>query len=704
MSSSPSEPYHPSSQDLRLTSLLQLMSNEFTDSVVTRVLNHRNHLPEDVQDRLAAAINREVSVQGFPNFPERALPGMLKPAVISGLRESDSLAGAVLSAWVESHPFLRDAVTEHLCNRGIDAEQLDFTGYQLRDYWSSHEWMSERDSILESHDDLDRDDVALMLCCVTGRMPSDTVEPPGGKDNSMKQNILDQTVSYLEGLAVDSPEWEAVPGFLASVEAITEANAAARKALASREALAAAVSEFLGRHSKQLAYLELDDSGWTVPADFDPSFASEALDLIRQLDELIATFESIDTQGSTFAETMRLLREREEVMHRIRSVKSELDVILAPANGPDRPPDRPSSDERSPVEVPREPDLGREDHSTSVPPETPEMSTDATLSALSLSDRILDFEPGILEYPVVLDNSTDFVALTPAANHPGATIEVSMESQDGDDARRLESDSGAYTVRKVPVGLTNIRVYVTAEDGETGGTYTLAVTREPSSNSSFITLDSSVGQIEFSPDLSEYAVGIPDGVDELSFSFETANDAATVEATLERPDGTTMGAIESGDGTCNISDLAEGRSALSLTVTAEDGVTTRTYRISLVRQASQRADHVELMWSLVARDDLAGAYWISKSLAAQGQVPPSLPLLLKAMQGARWLSPDSKEFVEDLFMTVSETSTPFDDVTQGMLGLAAALQPSIIAPETNLLAWLSAPRLYTIPRGNRISG
>ena len=116
MSSSPSEPSHPSSQDLRLTSLLQLMSNEFTDSVVTRVLSHRSHLPEDVQDRLAAAINREVSVQGFPNFPERALPGMLKPAVISGLRESDSLAGAVLSAWVESHPFLRDAVTEHLCS------------------------------------------------------------------------------------------------------------------------------------------------------------------------------------------------------------------------------------------------------------------------------------------------------------------------------------------------------------------------------------------------------------------------------------------------------------------------------------------------------------------------------------------------------------------------------------------------------------
>ena len=139
------------------------------------------------------------------------------------------------------------------------------------------------------------------------------------------------------------------------------------------------------------------------------------------------------------------------------------------------------------------------------------------------------------------------------------------------------------------------------------------------------------------------------------------------------------------------SDVAEGRGVLSLVVTAEDGVTTRAYRINLARQASQRADHVELMWSLVARDDLAGAYWISKSLAAQGQVPPSLPLLLKAVQGARWLSPDSGDFVEDLFKTVKETSTPFDDDALAVLGLAAALQPIITAPATNLLAWLATP-------------
>ena len=691
MSSSRSERNHPSSQDLGLTSLLQLMSNEFTDSVVTRVLGHRSQLPEDVQAVLAGAINKEVRVQGFPNFPERALPGLLKPAILDALPESDPLAGAVLSAWLASHTSLRDAVTEHLCSRGIETRLPDFTGYQLREFWPSHEWMSERDTILETHDDLDEDDVALMLCCVTGRMPSVIAEPPGEENLSMEQNILDQTLTYLEGLAVDSPEWEAVPGFLASVEAMNEANAAARKALASREALADAVSEFLDRHSSQLAYLELDDSGWTVPADFDPSFTSEALDLIRQLDELIATFESIETQGPTFAETMRLLREGEEVMHRIRSVKSELDAILAPANGPDHPPDRPSSDEVSPDEVPREPDLGRGDHSVTGPPKTPEMSTDATLSALSLSDRTLDFEPGALDYPVVIDNSTDSVTIVPAANHLGATIEVFMESQDGHDARRVEPDGGVYSAENIPVGLTHILVSVTAEDGETARTYTLAVTREPSSDSTLNTLVSSAGQIEFSPDLSEYTVEIADGVDELSLTFETAHDAARVELALEGPDGVAIDALESGDGRCNISGLAEGRSVLSLVVTAEDAATTRTYRVSLDRQASQGSDHVELMWTLVVRDDLAGAYWISKTLAAQGKVPQSLPFLLKAVQGARWLSPDSEDFVEDLFKTESEVSTPFDDDTQAMLGLAAALQPSITAPATNLLAWVVTP-------------
>ena len=126
-------------------------------------------------------------------------------------------------------------------------------------------------------------------------------------------------------------------------------------------------------------------------------------------------------------------------------------------------------------------------------------------------------------------------------------------------------------------------------------------------------------------------------------------------------------------------------------VTAEDGVGAKVYTMSVSRQSQDKTDHVGLMWSLVAKDDLAGAYWIAKSLADQGAVSAQLPTLLMAAQTARWLTPESRGFVGDLFDIVSETETPFDDDAHVMLALAAAIQPSLIAPETNLFAWLGTP-------------
>ena len=66
--------------------------------------------------------------------------------------------------------------------------------------------------------------------------------------------------------------------------------------------------------------------------------------------------------------------------------------------------------------------------------------------------------------------------------------------------------------------------------------------------------------------------------------------------------------------------------------------------------------------------------------------------MLKALQGGRWLSPDSDKYVEDLFNIVGELEALDDNDAQTLLRLSAGLLPSLIAPETNLLAWLSAPR------------
>ena len=79
-------------------------------------------------------------------------------------------------------------------------------------------------------------------------------------------------------------------------------------------------------------------------------------------------------------------------------------------------------------------------------------------------------------------------------------------------------------------------------------------------------------------------------------------------------------------------------------------------------------------------------------MVAQGLNSPAPPQVLKALQGARWLSPDSDTYVGDLFDIVGEYEAFDDDDPHTLLRLAAGLLPSLIAPETNLLAWLCSPR------------
>ena len=691
MSSSPSKPSLATPQDLRLSTLFKMMNADFRDSVVAHVLNSRSDLSDDVHESLDATINREVRVERYPTRPERAPMPFLKPAIIRELQKSEALVSAVLNAWFSSQVSLKQLVEEHLLSREIAIDYPDFKTRELNGYWSFDDWKVERDAIVEVHKDIEGDDVALMLCCVTGKMPIEMEARPEERNRTVEQAILDQTLSYLEGLPADSPEWDRVPDFLSSVARLSDDKAAEREAMASRKALETVLEEFRTEYSDKLEYYQLGVADWVAPSGGDGSVVSEALRLLNQLRGLIDESDSIPDRGATHAETTRLFGEREAVIHRIQGVKSRLDGILSPYDGPDNTPDMSNVGEEGPDEAAPGTEPGKGDSVAAVKSQAPEMSTDATLSDIRFLDRHLDFDPSILEYPVVLENSTEFVTITPVANHPDTTIAVIVESQDDGASRSVDPTDGAYTLENIPVGLTRILITTTAEDRATTRSYSLPVMRGPSSDATLKVLTPSVGDFEFSPDMTEYSSEVDGEVDGLSFVLETAHDDATVEVSLERPEGAAIDVLTFEDGRCTISDLPEGRSALSIVVTAGDGTSTLTYTVVLSRETSEGADHAELMWSLVAQDDLAGAYWISKSLAAQGQAPPSLPLLLKAVQGARWLSPDSEDFIEDLFTTVSEASYPFEDDALSILSLAAALQPSIVAPETNLLAWMLVP-------------
>ena len=101
-------------------------------------------------------------------------------------------------------------------------------------------------------------------------------------------------------------------------------------------------------------------------------------------------------------------------------------------------------------------------------------------------------------------------------------------------------------------------------------------------------------------------------------------------------------------------------------------------------------------WELLGSDDWAGAYWLARSLEANGLDTPVPHQLLAVLQGSRWLEFDKDLFVSDILQIASEWS-PQEKHPQRLLGLATALRPCLIAPHTGLVGWL--PRRETINPG-----
>ncbi|MBI4537593.1 MAG: hypothetical protein HY712_06520 [candidate division NC10 bacterium] len=93
-------------------------------------------------------------------------------------------------------------------------------------------------------------------------------------------------------------------------------------------------------------------------------------------------------------------------------------------------------------------------------------------------------------------------------------------------------------------------------------------------------------------------------------------------------------------------------------------------------------------------DDLSGAYWLVRSLRVQDQNPGFGDWLLATTQGARWLGTSPDLFVTDLLELATEHQ-PDTAVSEELLGLAAALAPSLAASASGLVGWLKRPSCCT---------
>ena len=155
-------------QSLAVTALFAALSPEFREAVVARALRYRGQVAGDAGRVLDSAIRGSVRIPEYRN-PDAAPPHVLAELVSRGMFHSERLAGAALWVWAESHTPLQQIVADHLAAEGLPADYPDLPENGFRGVWEGDAWERQLDWIDALSSDWDQDDLALMLCYVSGK-------------------------------------------------------------------------------------------------------------------------------------------------------------------------------------------------------------------------------------------------------------------------------------------------------------------------------------------------------------------------------------------------------------------------------------------------------------------------------------------------------------------------------------------------------
>jgi hypothetical protein len=215
---------------------------------------------------------------------------------------------------------------------------------------------------------------------------------------------------------------------------------------------------------------------------------------------------------------------------------------------------------------------------------SPTLSSDATLSALTISNGTLtpSFISSAITYTNLVANSVSSVTVTPTRTESNATITVNGIA--------VTSGSASNAIN-LNVGSNTITVIVTAQDGTTTKTYTIAVTRASPTLSSDATLSSlTISNGTLTPSF---------GSSTITYTNSVVNATSSVTVTPTRTESnatiTVNGiAVTSGSASGSIS-LSVGSNTITVIVTAQDGTTTKTYTIAVTRAASALASYVSFV-------------------------------------------------------------------------------------------------------------
>lgn len=177
------------------------------------------------------------------------------------------------------------------------------------------------------------------------------------------------------------------------------------------------------------------------------------------------------------------------------------------------------------------------------------IDTNSKLSNLTVSGCSLTFDPSTTEYSCNVDNSVESVTVSGEKESELATVT-------GFDTYNLNVDTNT------------INVVVTAQDGVTQTTYTITVNRARNTDATLknITLSSGTLSPAFDKNTTAYTVTVPYSVDNIDVTGEATKITSNVSG--------------NGNKILNVGNS----NVVTLTVTAEDGITEMSYTITITRE------------------------------------------------------------------------------------------------------------------------
>ncbi|WP_256759494.1 cadherin-like beta sandwich domain-containing protein [Cohnella sp. WQ 127256] len=196
-------------------------------------------------------------------------------------------------------------------------------------------------------------------------------------------------------------------------------------------------------------------------------------------------------------------------------------------------------------------------------------SSAAMLSALTISPGAFNepFASGTTSYTASVANNVTTISLTPTVSDSTANLTVNGHS----------SVSGAvYGPIPLTIGANTITIDVTAQDGTTTTPYSIVVTRTPSSAAMLSALTISPGALNepFAPETLTYTARVANNVSSINVTPVNAESHATLTINgIPTANGSAFGPIT----------LNTGSNTITVTVTAQDGVTQSSYRLDIFR-------------------------------------------------------------------------------------------------------------------------